>query len=571
MEEGKRTWLKNYPGDVPATLDYPEITLYEFLERSAWKYPDNNALSFYGKKIKYKELLKYVDAFAGALSQLGISKGDRISIMLPNSPQMVISYYAALKIGAIVVQTNPMYKEKELLHQLTDSGAETIVCLDLVYETVKKVLPKSNIENVIVTSLKDFLPFPLNLIYPLKQRKDGQKPEVPKEDDLFWFNDLLFLEKSVAKGEISPTDDVALLQYTGGTTGVPKGVMLTHKNLISNTLQVSSWVPDLEEGNEVMMGALPFFHVYGMTVGMNFAISQASLLVLVPRFDVDQVMKQIQKNNVTLFPGAPTMYVAVINHPKVKHYDLSSIKACISGAAPLPVEVQKQFEQLTGGKLVEGYGLSEASPVTHCNPLYGTRKGGSIGFPMPDTDCVLIDSDTGKVVPEGERGELVVKGPQVMKGYWNMQDETANVLSSRWLYTGDIAVMDEEGYFYIVDRKKDVILSGGFSVFPRDVEEVLYQHPAVEEAAVVGVCDEYKGEAVKACISVKNGEQADEEEIKKYCKKQLAAYKVPKIVEFREELPKTMVGKISRRMLTDEEAEEINSRQAEASKEKAGK
>ncbi|UMZ73281.1 long-chain-fatty-acid--CoA ligase [Natranaerofaba carboxydovora] len=563
MNDNAKLWLNNYPEGVPPSIDYPQISLYEFLERSASKFPNNNALIFFGNKIKYRDLLKSVDAFAGALKNLGLSKGDRLSIMLPNSPQMVIAYYAALKIGAIVVQTNPLYKEKELSHQLEDSGAETIVCLDLVYNNVKKVLPNTKLKNIIVTAIKDYLPFPLNLIYPLKQKKEGQKPDVPKNDDFFWFKDLINLEKSADKANIDPDEDVALLQYTGGTTGLPKGTMLTHKNLVSNTMQVSSWVPDIEEGKEVLMGALPFFHVYGMTVGMNLAVYNSSPLVLVPRFDVDQVMKQIQKYKVTLFPGAPTMYVAVINHPKVKNYDLSSIKACISGAAPLPVEVQKQFESLTGGKLVEGYGLSEASPVTHANPLYGVRKEGSIGFPMPDTECKLIDADSGEEVTLGERGELVVSGPQVMKGYWNMPGETSNVLSSRWLYTGDIAVMDEEGYFYIVDRKKDVILTGGFSVFPRDVEEVLYQHPAIEEAAVVGVSDEYKGETVKACISVKEGEEVTKEEIRKFCKEQLAPYKVPKVVEFMDELPKTLVGKISRRMLTGQEVESFDSQKKE--------
>ncbi|UMZ74552.1 long-chain-fatty-acid--CoA ligase [Natranaerofaba carboxydovora] len=551
-----KQWFKSYPDDIPKSLDYPDIPLYEILEQTTKKYPDKTATIFYNAKLNYKELYKQVNALAKSLQDLGVQKGDRVSIMLPNTPQLVIAYYAALKIGAIVVQTNPLYKENELKHQMVDSGSKAIISLDMFYPTIQSVRKDTHLENVILTSLKDYLAFPLNLIYPLKEKKEGNSVKIPAQEDIIWFNSLV--EKNKGREpqapDIDPNEDLALIQYTGGTTGTSKGAMLTHKNLVSNIYQMKHWIPDLKEGEEVTMGALPFFHVYGMTACMNYSIAAAGTLILVPKFEVNTVLKLIKKYKPTLFPGVPTMYIALLNHPDIEKYDISSIRVCLSGAAPLPVKVQKQFEEITGGKLVEAYGLSETSPAATCNLIYGHREEGSIGIPVPDTDCKVINLETEEEeVPIGERGELAIKGPQVMKGYWNMPEETEAVLRDGWFYTGDIAIMDENGFFYIVDRKKDVILAGGFNIYPRDIEEVLYKHPKISEACVIGVSDDYRGETVKAYVVPNEGENLTESELEKYCKEHLASYKVPKIFELTDELPKTLVGKVLRRSLREQE------------------
>ncbi len=557
MSEDRYYWRKNYPEGAPYTVDYPDVPLYEFLYNAAEKYPQNTALIFMGKEITYVELKDLVDRFATSLAQKGVKKGDRVAIMLPNSPQAVIAYYGALRIGAVVVQTNPLYVERELEHQMKDSGSETIIFIDLVTPRVMNVLDKTNLKNLIVTSIKDFLPFPLNLLYPLKARMDGQAVSIPTDKGIIQFRDMLSASPNPPEVEIDPSKDVALLQYTGGTTGISKGAMLSHFNLVANAIQIRNWLPEVQEAKERMLGALPFFHVYGMTVAMNLAVYLCSTIILIPRFDIEQILKDINKYRPTLFPGAPTMYVAVISHPEVKNYDISSIVACISGSAALPVEVQKTFESLTGGRLVEGYGLTEASPVTHCNPVFGKRINGSIGLPLADTDSKIVDMDTGVEVPLGEVGELSVKGPQVMLGYWNMPEETEKVLKDGWLLTGDMGRMDEEGYTYIVDRKKDLVIASGFNIYPREVEEVLYEHPKVMEAVVAGVPDRYRGETLKAYIVLKDGETATEEEIIAFSRERLARYKAPKIVEFRTELPKTMVGKVLRRVLVEEEKKKL--------------
>jgi long-chain acyl-CoA synthetase len=496
-----------------------------------------------------------VDRFATALHALGVKKGDRVAVMLPNCPQTVIAYYAIVSIGAVAVMTNPLYMERELSHQLRDAEVQTLIYLDALGQKVLKVLPDTAVKNLIVTGVQDYLPLPLNFLYPFKAKKQGQILDVPGDRGILRFKELLQKHSPrPPQVQLDPENDLALLQYTGGTTGLSKGAMLTHKNLVANVMQVRSWFPDCREGEERILGALPFFHVFGMTVVMNFSIYCCSAMILLPRFEIDTVLKQINKYRPTLFPGAPTMYVAVISHPEVKKYNISSIKACISGAAPLPVEVQERFESLTGGKLVEGYGLTESSPVTHCNPIDGIRVSGSIGQPVPNTDVKIMDIELGtREMPLGETGELCIKGPQVMKGYWNMPDETAKTIRDGWLYTGDIARMDEQGFTYVVDRKKDMVIAGGYNIYPREVEEVLYEHPQVQEAVVAGVPDPYRGETLKAYIILKEGESATEQEIIDFCNKNLAKYKVPKKVEFREELPKTMVGKILRRILVEEE------------------
>lgn len=546
-----RPWLIFYEREVPPNIDYPVIPLTRFYQNASCEYPNNTSMIFYGRRITYRQGWDYIRSLSTALGNLGVKKGDRVSIYLPNCPQFVISFYAVLRLGAIVVQTNPMYVPRELEHILNDSEAETIITLDLLFDRVMEVKDKTRIKRIIVTKIEDFLPPHLKLLYPLIKKKPKINFGAP---GIYRFTDLLKTTPKKIDVEINPREDVALFQYTGGTTGISKAAMLTHYNLVVNTIQAVTWLTDREEGKEVLMAVLPFFHVYGMTVGMNFAIYLASTLVLVPRFNVKEVVKLIEKYRVTLFPGAPTIYIAVINFKDVKKYDLSSIKACISGSAPLPVKVKEDFEKLTGAKLVEGYGLSEASPVTHCNPIYGLNKPGSIGIPFPDTDAKIVDIETGeKELPVGEAGELIVRGPQVMKGYWKMPEETRRVLRNGWLYTGDIARMDKDGYFYIVDRKKEMIIASGYNIYPREIEEVLYKHPKIKEAAVVGIPSGYRGETVKAYIVLKEGETATEEEIIAYCRKNLARYKVPEIIEFRKELPKSAVGKVLKRVLLEEE------------------
>ncbi|WP_100373703.1 long-chain-fatty-acid--CoA ligase [Bacillus sp. FJAT-45037] len=555
LTQEDKVWLKHYPAEIPHTIQYEDKTLHTFLKEAAEKYANTSAVHFLGKELTYKELYTQAKQFANQLQTLGVKKGDRVAIMLANCPQSVISYYGSLMLGAIVVQTNPLYVERELEHQLVDSGAKVIVCLDLVFPRVQAVRSKTNLEHVIVTSIKDYLPFPKNLLYPFVQKKKtGIKVEVEYDKRTLAFKELLRQgSTSEVNVEVNPSEDLALLQYTGGTTGPAKGVMLTHSNLVINTTQCMSWMYKMKPGNEKMLAALPFFHVYGMTVIMNFSIMGGLTTVILPRFEVKDVLKTIQKQKVTLFPGAPTMYVALINDPNIQDYDLSSIETCLSGAAPLPLEVQQKFEQLSGGKLVEGYGLTETSPVAISNLIWGERKSGSIGLPWPDTDAAIISAETGERAEIGEVGEIAIAGPQVMKGYWNRPEETAKVFKDEWFLTGDMGYMDEEGYFYIVDRKKDMIIAGGFNIYPREIEEVLYEHEAVQEAVIIGAPDEYRGETVKAFIVLRKGKKVTEEELDQYCRKNLAAFKVPRMYEFRDELPKTLVGKILRRVLVEEE------------------
>lgn len=554
-----KVWFKNYPEGVPEHIDYPDATLYQLFDVSVKKWSEKTALIFLGKKITYSELKEKVDTFATALHEFGVRKGDRVAIFMPNCPQVVISYLASLRLGAVVVMCNPLYTESEILHQLNDSGTETVITLDMemTYPKIASIKDKTKIKRVIVSDLREYLPFILGLLFPLARRKELVK--VKKGPGVYLFKDLLnsFKGDSFAAPdvEIDPKNDVALFQYTGGTTGLSKGAMLTHKNIVANALQTRHWFVNGVEGEELALGALPLFHVYGLTVVMNTSLVFGGGIVLIPDpRDIKEVLKSISKYKVTSFPGVPTMYVAINNFPNVEKYDLGSIKVCNSGAAPLPVEVITRFEEIAGGRLIEGYGLTEASPMTHANPLIGKVKSGSIGIPVPDTDVKIVDIDTGKEeLPIGEEGELAVKGPQVMKGYWNHPEETKLALRDGWLYTGDIAKMDEEGYTYIVDRKKDLIIAGGYNIYPRDIDEVLFQHPKILKACAVGIPDQHRGETIKAFVVLKEGETATEQEIIDYCQEKLAAYKVPKSVEFRESLPETMVGKVLRRTLKEEE------------------
>ena len=557
----ERPWHAQYEAGIPPTLSYPEVPLHRFLVDSARRVPGRTALEFYGRRIPYRELDELTDRFAQALIRLGVRKGDRVAIMLPNCPQAVIGYFGALKAGACVVQTNPLYVGSEIAHQMQDSGAETILALDQFHPRIKEILDRTPLKRVILTNVRDYLPWLKRLLYPLKARRQGQWVEVERVPPLYDFPTLIKEAPSgPPPGEVSP-DDLALLQYTGGTTGVPKGAMLTHRNLVANTIQCRWWLKGLQEREEVFLGVLPFFHVYGMTTCQNLVMLLGATVVLLPRFQVDEVLKALAAHRVTAFPGIPAMYLAVTNQRTVTQYDLTSIRFCISGAGPLFAEVQERFETLTGGRLIEGYGLTEASPVTHCNPIVGQRRSRCIGLPVPDTDARVVDFETGRrVLPIGEEGELQVKGPQVMRGYWNQQAETESVLRDGWLSTGDLVQMDEEGFFYILDRKKDMIKSGGMNVYPREVDECLCRHPKVKDACVVGIPQELRGEKIKAFVVLKDGEQATAAEILEHCRGHLAPFKVPKHVEFRKELPKTLVGKVLRRVLLDEELKRASAR-----------
>ncbi|MFK2824569.1 long-chain-fatty-acid--CoA ligase [Bacillus sp. B190/17] len=551
-----RPWLAQYPEEIPATLAYEEQPVQAYLTKAARDYPAKTAIHFMGKELTFQEVYESSLKVGCYLKKLGVEKGDRVGIMLPNGPQAVISYFGILYAGGVVVQTNPLYTESEIEYQLKDSSCKVMITLDILYPRVQQVMDRTDLKHIIVTAVKDYLPFPKNILYPFIQAKQtGLKVQVEERGTNHEFKRIIASER--AEELDIPFDfdeDIALLQYTGGTTGLPKGVMLTHKNLIANTSMCASWLYKCKKGEEVMLGLIPFFHVYGMTTVMILSIMQAYKMVLLPKFDVKMTLKTVHKQRPTLFPGAPTIYIALLNDPDLHKYDLSSIRACLSGSAPLPIEVQKKFEKATGGKLVEGYGLSETSPVTHSNFLWDREQvKGSIGVPWPDTEAAILSMGTGEILPPGEIGEIIIKGPQVMKGYWNRPEETEMTFKDGWLLTGDIGYMDDKGYFFIIDRKKDMIISGGYNIYPREVEEVLYEHEAVQEAVVVGVPHPYWGETVKAYIVLREGYSTTEEELNQFVRTYLAAYKVPRIYEFREELPKTAVGKILRRVLIDEE------------------
>ena len=559
-----KVWLSQYPEEIPRSLTYDNSPVQHFLVRAYEKNPNKIAIHFLGRELTYKELYESSLKFANYLQMIGVEKGDRVAIMLPNCPQSVIAYYGALFAGGIVVQTNPLYTERELQYQMMDSGAKVLLTMDILYPRVMKVIKETKIENVIITAIKDYLPFPKNLVYPfIQKRQYGFSVKVEHKGISHLFTEIMRMAEPLPiQLETDINEDLALIQYTGGTTGLPKGVMLTHKNLIANTKMCDRWLFKCKEGEEAILGMLPFFHVYGMTTVLLLSVVKSNKMVLIPKFDVEQALKLIDRQKPTLFPGAPTMYIGILNHPDVGKYDLSSIKACISGSAPLPVEVQERFEEITGGKLVEGYGLTETSPVTHANFIWGKRVKGSIGVPWPDTDAVIIKSSNGEILPSGEIGEIAIKGPQVMKGYWNRPEDTSASFINGWFLTGDLGYMDSEGYFYVVDRKKDMIIASGFNIYPREVEEVLYEIEAIQECVVIGVPDPYRGETVKAYIVFKEGKTMTEEELNKYCRKNLASYKVPRLYEFRTELPKTAVGKILRRTLLEEEKAKLSQLEA---------
>jgi long-chain acyl-CoA synthetase len=555
-----KPWLASYEKGVPPKVDYEEIAMPAILERSADQFSEKTAVLFQGYKITFRQLNDMVNRFAACLHEFGIKKGDSVAILLPNLIPCVVAYCAILKLGAIAVMNNPLYSDRELEHQFNDSESKVLITLDLLGNRMIDLRPKTQIKQIVYTSIGDYLPFPKNLLFPLVAKKKNLAADVKSADNLFKWKDLLAAHPSNAPLVELSLDDVAMYQYTGGTTGVSKGVMLTHGNLSRQVQQVAAWFPTFNKGTEIMLGALPYFHVFGLSTAMNFAIYMGWGQLLVPKPQPEALLETIAKFKPTFAPLVPMMYIGMLNHPNISKVDMTSIKGCFSGSAPLPLEVIKEFEQKTGAVIVEGFGLTESTPVTHINPFAGgKRKVGSIGVPISDTQCRIVDIDDGETdVATGETGELLVKGPQVMKGYHNKPEETAATLTDGWLHTGDIGKMDEEGYFYIVDRKKDMIISGGYNVYPRDIEEVFYQHPQVLEATAIGVPHPTRGEQVKVFVVLKEGETATLEELIEFCKDKLAAYKLPTEIEFRVELPKSNVGKILKKELR---AEELQKRQ----------
>ena len=551
-----KVWLNRYEKNVPGNINYESVTIVDYLERSTKSFPDNPALNYQGYQINYTELWDLVERFASLLESFGVKKGDKVAIILPNIIPCVVSFYAALKVGAVVVMNNPLYTDRELLHQLNDSGAKLIITLDLIANRMINIRSQTPVKHIIYTTLGDYLPMFLKLLFLLVAKRKKLKTEVNQAENVHAWLDLFKQSKSENKSKIS-IDDPALIQYTGGTTGVSKGAVLTHYNLSVQVQQIGSWFPGFFKGVETMLGALPFFHVFGLTTAMNLAIYMGWNDVLVPKPQPDALIKAIKKFKPTFTPLVPTMYIGILNDSNIDNLDMSCIKGCFSGSAPLPIEVVKEFEERTGAIIVEGFGLTETSPVTHINPfsVKGTKTG-SIGVPLPDTECRIVDFKNGKTdLPIGEPGELLIKGPQVMKAYYNMPTETEHVLKDGWLYTGDIARMDDEGYFFIVDRIKDMINSGGFNVYPREIDEVFFEHPKVLEACAIGIKHKTRGEAVKVFVVLREGVNATEKEMLEFCQGKLAKYKLPTKIEFIDELPKSNVGKILRKVLRDSEKE----------------
>jgi long-chain acyl-CoA synthetase len=562
MEE--RPWQQWYDPGVPTSLEYPDITLTDLLTRAADRYPDKPAVIYFNRAITFRQLDELTDRLSAALQELGVGKGDRVSIFLPNCPQAIIAYQAIWRAGAVAVPANPLYTAAEFAHQAVDAGSRAAFCLTLNYPRVREARPRTALEHVIVTNVKEYFPPVLRALFTVaRERKGGHRADIAGDPNTYWFQELIASAPRDPQPVGVDPEEVAVLMYTGGTTGVPKGAMLTHRNLVCNSRQGQAWSTGLIEGGETMLTVLPLTHSYAMTVSMNHSIDRGYTQVIVPDpRDIKNLLKVIDRQRPTLVPGVPALYAALANHPAVVKgkYDLTSIKFCMSGAAGLPPEVQRRFQEVTGGRLVEGYGLSETSPVTHANPVGGKDRIGTIGIPFPDTDCRIVDEETEtRVVGPGERGVLCISGPQVMRGYWNNPEETAATLrpdpdGKMWLHTGDVAVMDEDGFFHIVDRKKDLILAGGgLNVYPREIEDVLHEHPAVAEVGVIGVPVGSPDQRVKAFVVLKPGAQVTAEDLQEFCRERLARFKVPKFIDFRDSLPRTFVGKVLRRELVAEE------------------
>ena len=552
----QRLWTAHYDAGVSPSMEFPDQVLPDLLATTAEHYPHCPALRYYGATFSYVELNKTVAKFAQALAPLRSGAKGVVGVMLPNLPQTVIAYFGILKTGAAVSPINPLYVEQEIVHQVTDAGCDTVIALPQFHARLAPLVGRTCLKRIILTGPEEYLPWFKRLVYPWMKRRERFRDVAPISPTCIRWRQLMKGPLDARPLSVAP-NDVALLQYTGGTTGTPKGVVLTHRNLVANTLQCHRWMPALRSGEENFLGVLPFFHVYGMSACQNLAVSVAACLTLLPRFQVGEVLKTIQQERISVFPGIPAMYGAINNYSQLERFNLRSIRLCISGAGPLHPDIQHRFEALTGAKLVEGYGLTEAAPVTHVNPIQpadNQRRSRSIGLPLPETEAKIMDVETGsRELPIGEVGELVIRGPQIMQGYWNRPEETRAVLRDGWLFTGDVARMDRDGFFYIEDRKKDMIKSSGENVYPREVDEVLCRHPKVKEAVVVGIPMGLRGELIKAFVVLRDGEKTTAAELLDHCRKELAKFKVPKKIEFRAALPKTVIGKVLRRVLLDEE------------------
>ena len=552
----EKLFLNRYPEGVSWDFDVPAQPVPAILDRAVSRWPDGHMTDFMGKRLTYREVNDLVNRAAKGLQELGVTKGTKVGLFLPNCPYHIIFYYGVLRAGGTVVNYNPLYVEKELIHQIEDSHTDIVVTLDLelLFSKMRAMLSETRLKHIIVCRMADALGGLKKLLFPIVRRKD--LANITYGQDVVKYADIIANDGAYSAVSIDPQEDTAVLQYTGGTTGVPKGAMLTHANLFLNTAQTDAWFAYREDdGGEKTLAILPFFHVYGMTAIMNFGIWRGAEMILVPRFEIDDVMALIAKQGPSLMAGVPTMYSAMLNHPKAKEIDWSSFQFFSSGGAPLPVETLRAFQKLTGRQICEGYGLTESSPVACAIPETGDYKAGSIGLPVPGTLIEIVDmDDASKLMPQGEKGELTISGPQVMKGYWGRPEATEETISDGRLLTGDIGYQDQDGYTFIVDRKKEMIIASGYNVYPRHVEEAIYEHPAVEEVAVVGLPDEYRGQTVKAYIKLKDGAELTDSKLEEFLKDKLSPIQVPKMVEFRGELPKSAIGKILKKELLEEEA-----------------
>jgi long-chain acyl-CoA synthetase len=552
----RRPWHASYDDGVPTSVAYEELTLPGYLARAGVASGDRPAIHFLNARLSYRELDEAARRFACALTDLGLRAGDRVAIQLPNLPQTVIAFYGTLRAGGVVVMTNPLYTSREIEHQWNDAGCRFAVTTDFLYDkSVAPIRSKVPVEKYVIASIPEYLRFPLNLLAPLKLKREGLIARVPEATDVFHFRKLVDRASTDPAGPGPALDDLAALQYTGGTTGVSKGAMLSHRNLSFQTQQLHAWLPEIRPGEDVFLAALPFFHVFGLTVAMSLPVKAAACMALLPNpRDIAQMIHAINTTGVTVFPVVPAMVHGINHHPKAETLHVEGFKICVSGSAPMPEDTLRRFEEITGGKIVEGYGLTEASPVTHVNPNRGKRKVNTIGLPIPDTDCRILAmaSDQAEVAP-GEEGELCIRGPQVMQGYWNRPEDTAESLEDGWLHTGDLAAMDEEGYFRIVGRIKDLIVCSGYNVYPDEIDRVLTSHAEVLECATIGVPDEKRGESVKSFVVRQPGATVTAEALTAFCRENLAPFKIPREIEFREDLPKSSVLKILRRELLDEE------------------
>jgi long-chain acyl-CoA synthetase len=573
-----RPWLTAYPASVPPDIDIPDIPVHRMLTEAAAAYPNRTAIAFLGSSTTYRELAQQVERFATGLADLGVERGDRVALVLPNCPQFLVAFFAALRAGAVVVPLNPLGTEAELQRQLSDCGVAVVVCLDKTFATVDAARRRTGVQHVIVTSIADYLPMLQRSLLRLPVRRARRRREqltatLPRSAEATPFVDVMRATGRAPQVTVNPAEDLAAVQYTGGTTGVTRGAMLTHRNLVANAHQVRAWYADGQPGREVTLAVLPLFHTYGLTLCLTTTTLLASTLVLLPRFDLDVVLAAIDEHKPTLFPGVPPIYKALVDSPKARRHDLSSIRTCVSGAMRLPPETQEQFERATGGRLVEGYGMTETSPVTHANPLQGARKAGSIGVPLPNTQCRIVDPEhPEQAVAPGEPGEIAIGGPQVFRGYWGDPetgmgaDATGLFTTDGYLLTGDIGVMDDDGFFSVVDRKKELIIVGGFNIYPSEIESVLRAHPGVSDACVIGIPDRYRGETVKAFVVTQPAVDVSAADLLEHCGRELTAYKVPRQLEFRGELPRSDVGKVLRRLLRDEELAKLAADAADAPK-----